>query len=135
MKKYIYISIILSLSFIKAYSQNSLKPIQTVTQIFNHYVDLSDGTDSETNKEDVKNALISLQEPGNKAVLSLLIDVWMYYDPTDFPTRSLIEPIFIQNKQDALNAIETRLRNKRKTEKTNVAPYSDLIELKQTLSK
>ena len=57
----------------------------------------------------------------------------MYYDATDFPTRSLVEPVFLKNKKSSLKAIDNRIKHKRKNETTDMAPFSDLLDLKNQL--
>lgn len=80
-------------------------------------------------------ALTALQQSVSDKDLPLLVNVWMYYDPTDFPTRSLIEPIFKEHRVAALNAIKKRLLYKKKWENKDNAPYSELITLQKLLSK
>ena len=83
----------------------------------------------------MKNALQSLQVASDVKDLQLLINVWMYYDSTDFPTRELIKPIFSKDKTTTLAAINKRPNKKKKWEKKETAPYSDLVSLKDELSK
>jgi hypothetical protein len=110
-------------------------PIQTVERIFNSYVKYSEGVDSRSNEEAMARALGTLQQVSSEKDLFLLINVWMYYDPTDFSVRELIEPIFNKNKQVSLAAIDKRLKRKRKGENNKTAPYTDLIALKEKMSK
>lgn len=110
-------------------------PIQTVERIFNNYVKYSEGTESPANKEAITKALTSLQQASSEKDLPVLINAWMYYDPTDFSIRELIEPIFNKDKAASLRAINLRLKKKRKGESNKTAPYTDLISLKEKLSK
>ena len=116
-------------------ASSSEKPIKTVKRVFKEYIKYSESTDSQENKDTVSKALKRLQASSKEKDLSLLIEVWMYYDPTDFPTRELIEPIFYKNKEAASKAIHTRIRMRAKRENKENAPFSDLIDLQTRLSK
>lgn len=111
------------------------KPIKTVERIFNKYVMQSESVDASTNKDAMKIALQLLQSKSDVKDLPLLINVWMYYDPTDFPTRQLTQKIFEKDKKASLSAINYRLKNKMKLENKETAPYSDLLLLKYELTK
>lgn len=108
-------------------------PIKVVERIFNQYIKFQESTDSPSNKDSMKVCLTELQKSFKENDLPLLIDVWMYYDPTDFPTRGLISPIFYSNREKSLKAINSRLANKKEWERDDTAPYSDLILLKKKI--
>ena len=110
-------------------------PIKTVDRVFKSYIKQSENTDSPTNKDAMKNALQLIQTKSDVQGLPLLINVWMYYDPTDFPTRKLIQPIFTKDKKNTLVAIDKRLNKKKKWENKETAPYYDLVSLKDELTK
>jgi hypothetical protein len=116
-------------------TENKETPIETIDRIFKSYNKQSESADSQTNKDAMENALQSLVMKSDVWNLPLLINVWMYYDPTDFPTRLLIQPIFTKNKEATLSAIDKRLSNKKKWEKDETAPYSELISFKDKLVK
>ena len=42
----------------------------------------------------------------------LLKNIWMYYDPTDFPSRKNIDPIFIKKKHKDIYNINKRIKYK-----------------------
>lgn len=108
-------------------------PIKTVDKIFKWYIKQSESTDSQRNKDAMEYALKLLVSKSETKDFSLLVNVWMYYDPTDFPTRPLIEPIFIKNRKETLTAIDKQLRIKKKWKDKEIAPYSDLIALKKQI--
>lgn len=110
-------------------------PLKTMERIFKSYIKQTESTDTETNKEAMEKALKSLLSKSDSKDLSLILEVWMYYDPTDFPTRHLIQPIFVKHKKAALSAINKRLNHKKKWEKIETAPYNDLMMLKGQLEK
>jgi hypothetical protein len=132
--------IILSILFLTIFttSDGQLKvgketAIQTVRKIFKSYIELEESVDSDENKKAMTKALKQLFSTTERKDLSLLIDVWMYYDPTDYPTRKLIEPIFHKEKEATLVAVEKRLKSKKKWESNDSAPYSELIYLRSSL--
>ena len=132
------LTILLLTTAVSTAGQNTIRietPIQTVERIFNSYVKYAEGTDSKDNEAAMARALTSLQQESSVRDLPALINVWMYYDPTDFPVRELIEPIFNKNKPATLAAIDKRLKKKMKGENNKTAPYTDLIALKEKMSK
>jgi len=107
--------------------------VQVIDAIFEEYKENMEDTDSRENKEAMLNALKSLPAKVDAKILALLLDVWMYYDPTDFPTRKLIDPVFQKNKTTALNVVESRVKNKYNWENEENAPFSELSALKEKL--
>jgi hypothetical protein len=129
---------IFSLLFLVSHCQPFQKkepPIQIVNRNFKVYKSTADNSPSWKIKKEMLDALTELQQSVNDKDLPVLVNVWMYYDPTDFPTRSLIEPIFFKHKMAALNAVNKRLLYKKKWEDKDKAPYSELIALQKQLSK
>lgn len=110
-------------------------PIKTVERIFKSYAKQSESVDSQTNKDAMEIALKSLLTKRDVKDLPILINVWMYYDPTDFPTRQLILPIFAKDKKATLSVIDKQLNYKRNWKKKETAPYTDLVSLKDELIK
>ncbi len=94
----------------KSKNDSEEKSIEIIRKIFKDFIQYYDGIDSHVNKEAVKKALKSLPDTINKNDLPLLINVWMYYDATDFPTRELIMPIFIKNKKISLVAMKLGIK-------------------------
>jgi|UPI000647F6DB uncharacterized membrane protein YgaE (UPF0421/DUF939 family) len=123
--------------FISGFCQNSiyknLKPIEVVASIFKDYISYNESVDSEENKQAMKNALETIQKEKKLTRPTLLLNVWMYYDPTDFPMKPLIESILSKHKKVALIAIEERIKHKKKWETIDMAPLSDLAYLKKSL--
>jgi hypothetical protein len=112
-------------------SENQKQSIITVDRIFDSYKKQNESTDSEDNRIEMELALKSLQAECDIKYFSRLIDVWMYYDPTDFPTRRLIMPILLRDKSEGLKAIEKRIKKKKKWETNDTAPFSDLLSLRE----
>ena len=116
-------------------SGNQKHSIKQIDQIFDNYIKLNESPDSEDNKIEMESALKSLQEKCDTKYFPKLIDVWMYYNPTDFPTRQLVKPILLRDKAEGLKAIEKRIKKKKKWETRDAAPYSDLLSLRDEFKK
>ena len=112
-------------------SESQSQSVRTVDRIFAGYIKQNESTDSEVNRIEMELALKSLQAECDIKYFSRLIDVWMYYDPTDFPTRRLVMPILLRDKPEALKAIEKRIQKKKKWETNDTAPFSELISLRE----
>jgi len=136
MKYFFSAILLLSSLFILGQPKNgSESAMNSIRKIFNSYKQLSENIDSKDNKEVFTKSIKSLKTVNNQKDLLLLVDVWMYYDPTDFPTRELVEPIFFDNKSATLTAIKNRIKNKQKWERKDKAPYAELYSLKAALAK
>lgn len=110
-------------------------PVDTIKRIFEEYVKTTEATDSPINKDFMTRALYNLQNVSDTAALDLLVNVWMYYDPTDFPTRPLVDTVLKQNKTGSIKAVKKRMEIKRTGESENTAPYSALKDLLSELEK
>ncbi len=134
----IYLTFFLFLTALCSFSQGQLKdksPIQVVNKIFNEYKTNYEGVESTENKVAMKKALLALQVSYKESDLQLLINVWLYYDPTDFPTREFVEPIFYKNKKMTLKAIDYRLAHKLSWEIKLGVDLNELKTLQTTLTK
>jgi len=74
-------------------------------------------------------SIVSLEMLTNKEDLELLINVWMYYDPTDFPSIPKIYQILKDSRPQSIEAVKERIINKKEWESEDTAPYSDLKNL------
>jgi hypothetical protein len=110
-------------------------PVDTIKRIFYEYIKNTEATDSPTDTEFMTRGLTMLQTVSDSAALELLINVWMYYDPTDFQTRELVNRILKQNKVESIKAIKKRKEHKRPGESEETAPYSELTHLISELEK
>lgn len=109
------------------------EPIKVIKRIFDNYAKRSESTDSPTNKDKMKSNLKTLSTITDMKELTLLVDVWMYYDPTDFPTRSLVFRVLKINKPQSISAVKLRMTKMARWEKANVAPFSELGDLLKDL--
>lgn len=111
------------------------EPIEAIKKIFDDYVKYQESTDSQANKELMTNSLISLDKVTEPNELEILINVWMYYDPTDFPSRDLVFSVLQKNRQESIKAIKTRINNKKDWETDDSTPFSELYYLLKQLDK
>jgi len=107
------------------------RSIETIRRIFKDFIKYGEGIDSDENKAAITKALRSLPYTIDKADLPLLINVWMYYDPTDFDVKSAILPVLTRNKRITLDAIKYRRAHKKKWESKDTSPYTDLVYLER----
>jgi hypothetical protein len=104
-------------------------PVDSIKRIFEEYIKNTDATDSPDDKQAMTIGLEKLQTVTDAKALELLVNVWMYYDPTDFPTRDLVNRILKQNKAESIKAIKKRKEIKQAGESEETAPYSELNHL------
>jgi hypothetical protein len=112
---------------------NLEKPIEKIRIVFEDYIKYEESTDSPEDKELMTKSLQSLNIIKNPEELELLVNVWMYYDPTDFPSRNLVYNVLKENVQLSIQAVNNRIRNKKEWESKESAPYSDLEYLLEKL--
>lgn len=86
--------------------------IDNIRKVFKDYIQYQESTDSQDNKDLMSKSLKTLTMVTDKNELKLLINVWMYYDPTDFPSRSLVYRVLSENKQQGIEAVKNRIKNK-----------------------
>lgn len=95
--------------------------IAHIKSIFEDYKTNEEGIESEENKTVMTKSLNSLQNVTNKKDLQLLINVWNYYDPTDYSCRDKIYKILLQNKETSINALKDRMKNKMSWENADLS--------------
>lgn len=120
---------------LSVFGQDQEQSFKKIKQIFDNYIKQNESPDSENNKIEMQLALKTLQTNCDTKYFPTLIDVWMYYNPTDFPTREYVLPILVKNKSQGLKAIEKRIKGKKNWETDDTAPFSDLLALRDKLSK
>ncbi len=107
--------------------------IETIRIIFNEFISNQESTDTDVNKELMTNSLKSITVVKDKNDLDLLINVWMYYDPTDYPDIPEIYRILKDSRPHSIEAVKNRIDNKKEWETDNTAPYSELQNLLKRL--
>ncbi len=103
------------------------KAIKTLRNIFEEYKSNEEGIDSEDNKNAVTKSLQSLKGVTNPDDLELLINIWHYYDPTDYSCRPLVLDILQQDKMKSIAAVKKRMKNKMSWE-TDETEFKYLLE-------
>lgn len=109
------------------------KPLEAIKNVFDNYVKHQESTDSQNNKDLMTNSLKSLDKVTEPDELEILINIWMYYDPTDFPSRDLVFNVLQKNRPESIQAIKTRINHKKEWEIDNSASYSELNYLLKQL--
>jgi hypothetical protein len=100
--------------------------IANIRKVFENYIEQKEHTESAENKELMSKSLRSLTRLDQQKDLELLINVWMYYDPTDYPDIPEVYRIFKNSRPQSIEAVENRMKNKKNWETSETAPYSDL---------
>jgi hypothetical protein len=122
------------IKFLDTYwNELDIENINKIKYIFDEYLLYQESVESPKTKELMMHSLKSLNSITNAGDLELLINLWMYYDPTDFPIRDLVFNVLKKNKAISKKAIEKRIKNKKEWEDTTTAPFSDLIFLLKEL--
>lgn len=109
--------------------------IQSIEKVFEDYIEYQESTDSQDDKDLMSKSLKSLTIVTDKEDLDLLINVWMYYDPTDYPDIPEIYRILELSTPQSIEAVKNRIANKKEWETDDSAPYSDLKRLLMRLEK
>ena len=114
--------------------ENTVEPIVVIKKIFDDYVTYQESTESDENRTIMSKNIKAITN-AKADDLDVLINIWMYYDPTDFPSRKLVYAVLEKNKKESIKAIQNRIKNKKEWEKTDSAPYSELENLIKALKK
>lgn len=114
---------------IKRIDSTQVSCLLKIKRIFEEFTKNNESVDSEENKDLIKKCLKKIITVNNPNDFELLINVWMYYDPTDFSCRDDIYKILKQNLFEGTKAVERRIKNKKEWENKNSAPYSELQDL------
>lgn len=118
-----------------AFGQNEDQAFKKIDKIFGDYIKQKENVDSEDNQVEMQLALKTLESNCDTKYLPKLIEVWMYYDPTDFPTRKFVHQVLLTKQADGLKAIERRIKEKKNWETLDNAPLSDLVALRDEFKK
>ncbi|MEL6833252.1 MAG: hypothetical protein AAFY48_21405 [Bacteroidota bacterium] len=111
-------------------------PPATIERIFSSYVSFQESSDSNENKDSLKYAIQQIGDGPNwidSTSLQLLLNIWMYYDPTDFPIRDYVEAKLKENIQASTTAVDNRMQQKKDWENPEHAPFAELPYLKRLL--
>ena len=95
--------------------------IKNIRDIFEDYKKNEESTDSNDHKTTMTKSLNSLQSVIDKKDLALLINIWNYYDPTDYSCRKEIYKILLQNKSISIEAVKDRMKHKMSWESADLS--------------
>lgn len=111
------------------------KNYQIMKTIFDDFVEFEDNSDSQNHKDSMTKSLVFFtnQNEITDRELQLIINVWMYYSPTDYDGLHFADQVFYKHKEQSLEAIQNRISNKKEWEDNETAPFSDLLILKDEL--
>jgi hypothetical protein len=86
--------------------------MKNIKDIFEEYKTNEESIESEDNKVPMTKSLNNLHNVTDKNDLELLINIWNYYDPTDYCCRGDIYRILMENKIVGINAVKDRIKNR-----------------------
>lgn len=104
--------------------------IKNIRDILEDYKTNKEAIESEDNKITMTKSLNSLQGVINKKDLELLINVWNYYDPTDYSCGKEIYQILLRNKTISITAVKDRIKNKMSWQSADLSgtEFKNLLE-------
>lgn len=111
---------------------DNTEALKTIKKIFDEFVTYEDGLDGEDNKNAMTQSLKSLNEVTEPKDLELLINVWNYYDPTDYSCRNLVLNVLLQNKATSIIALKEIIKNMKSWEKIEETDFKYLLEQLET---
>jgi CarboxypepD_reg-like domain len=104
--------------------------MKNIRDIFEDYKTNEEAIESEENKTTMTKSLNSLQSVTDKNDLELLINIWNYYDPTDYSCRGEIYKILLKNKTISINAVTDRMKHRMSWESADLSgtEFKNLLE-------
>ncbi|WP_291117920.1 hypothetical protein [Flavobacterium sp. UBA6135] len=115
------------------WNELNVNHIKNIRYVFEDYIQYQESTDSQADKDLMTKSLKTLTTVIDKDDLDLLINVWMYYDPTDYPDIPEIFRILKDSRPHSIEAVKNRINIKKEWETDDSAPFSDLKNLLQRL--
>lgn len=113
-----------------------IDPDNTLRRIFTSFIKFQESTDSKENLDSMRQSIKLVGQDSNwisPATLRLLLDIWMYYDVTDFAKRRYVEERLSERPFLSIKAIDQRINKKNEWEDTARAPLSELEHLREKL--
>lgn len=107
--------------------------IKDIKRIFTEYTQSGESVDSKEDKKLMVSSLNKIKIAPDSTEYRLILDVWMYYDPTDFDDEANISRILMIDRAKSVAAILTRMAHKEDWESPEHAPLSDLDDLSKRL--
>lgn len=100
--------------------------IRSIQTLLTQYIEFQESTDSEENKKRMEEHLTSLKGIRKYSDFEVLLNVWLYYDPTDFPARDLVFQVLKNSRPYSTEAVRKRMVKRKKWETRESAPFSEL---------
>lgn len=114
------------------------RAIANIQIVFEEYMKATDSSiprqEKETNSALMAQSLNEIMVPLDYPEYRLLLDVWMYYDPTGFETKNYVIKALSIDKRLAEKAILKRIVEKNENENPDEPPLSELKELLKLLA-
>jgi hypothetical protein len=95
--------------------------IKNIRDIFEEYKTNEESIESTSNKTAMTKSFKSLKNVTNKKDLELLINIWNYYDPTDFACKPEVYTILKRNKVISIEAVKHRIKHKMSWESADLS--------------
>lgn len=108
--------------------------ISNIQKVFDDYIKAEESIDSKEDKDLMLESIQNVESTTDTAHLQLLINVWMYYDPTDFSVREPVFRVLNDSRPQSVEAVKWRMANPHIWEKATNEPFAELPSLLQRLS-
>jgi hypothetical protein len=109
-------------------------PLQELKAVFTEYVKYPESVDEQEDKDRLILALKKVEEQKISNCIPVIIDIYLYYDPTDFPTRDLVIQTLKPLYKQAFPLITKRIAIEKKKHAANEFPVQDLEYLVNSIT-
>jgi hypothetical protein len=134
--KLLLLSTILCCSLPTYAQQARTQAYREIQRVFENYVQYEEPMDTQEDTAAMFRSLrILKQYKLPQSYYTLLLNVWMYYELTDYSVRDHVMPLLKKDPQATIIGIDARLKKKYKWESREGAPLSELYDLKKQLQK
>jgi hypothetical protein len=112
-------------------SMDPAAALRSIRNIFDAYKDNEEGIDSDGDKALMTASVNSLGALSNAADLELLINVWNYYDPTDYSCKREVFEVLQRSKPASIQAVKHRMQHRMPWEKKDLSDtdFGRLLEM------
>lgn len=117
----------------KIWNELNIDHIKNIRYVFEDYIKYRESTDSQEDKNLMTKSLKSLTMVTDKDDLDLLLNVWMYYDPTDYPNIPEIYRILKDSRPHSIKAVKNRIDHKKEWETDNSSTFMELKKILKRL--
>jgi len=103
--------------------------LKNIRRIYENFIVDVDGIDGDDNKKKMTQCLDNLNLVTNQKDLELLVNVWYYYDPTDYSCKDLVLKVLLQNKNESIGIVKNKLKKIKKSDDALYTDYNYLLSL------